>query len=318
VTEAPELSVVLPAFNESQNLPQIVAHLYEVLAEIAEFEVIVVDDGSEDDTLAVARNLSREDTRVRYLSLSRNFGHQQALRAGIAASRGRCVITMDADFQHPPSLLPDMLRLWRGGNDVVRTVRADGAGESWLKRWSARAFYRLLNAISDYQIEPGSADFCLMDRRVVDVICAMPEREVFLRGLLSWVGFRSATLRYVPDLRRHGASKYGFRRMVSLAGAGIVSSSIQPLRAALLLAAVVAALAAVYMLYAIGVYVLDNTVVPGWTSVVIVVAFLGALQLLILGIIGEYIGRVLRETRGRPGYVVAETEQDPAGAERGA
>jgi dolichol-phosphate mannosyltransferase len=309
----PLVSVVIPALNEEANLPVLHAKLAALMSRLSvdRYEMLVVDDGSTDGTLGVLRALAARDTRVRYVSLTRNFGHQPALRAGLDACRGDCAISMDADLQHPPELLEEMLERWRGGFDVVATVRVDTARTSLFKRFTGGVFYRLVNLLGEHRIEPGSADFYLLDRRVVDAIRSLPETELFFRGLLPWLGFASCKVRYTPEARLHGSSKYSVRKMVNLALTGVLTTSIQPLRLAIFMAVIVAGLTALYAAYAVVAWLVADHVQPGWASVIVVVSLIGSMQLLVLGIIGEYLGRVLREARGRPSYLVRASNVRP-------
>jgi dolichol-phosphate mannosyltransferase len=307
-----EISVIVPALNEEQNLPILVSQLRPVLDGIApSWEIIVVDDGSNDGTLAQLVRLSAADARLKYVSLSRNFGHQAALRAGLAYSRGKCAISMDADLQHPADLLPAMVEQWRNGAEVVVTLRRDPSTVPLFKRKASSVYYKILNLLSDVRLEPGSADFRLIDRRVVDVLNSMAECDLFFRGVLPWVGFKTSYLSYTPAQRAHGATKYNISRMMSLAVMGIVFHSIQPLRIATVFAAIISGLVAIYACYAVFAYVAWSATVPGWASVILAICVIGSLQLLVLGIIGEYVGRILRETRRRPAFVVSQSNCEP-------
>ena len=301
-----EISIVVPAFNEAENLPKLVTLLCSHLQPLGTFEIIIVDDGSRDRTIAVLREAAKNDPAVQYLRLSRNFGHQAALRAGLAYARGQAVISMDADLQHPVELVGRMIEQWRMGNAVVTTTRQDPKNLSLFKRATSRAYYKLLNWLSDTKLEPGSADFRLLDRTVVDTINSLPEADLFFRTLIPWLGFQSANIEYVANERLHGTSKYTLRKMTSLAISGIIAHSVMPLRFAMLLAAIVAGLTFAFVVYALFV-VFAGGAVPGWASVVVCVNLIGALQFIVLGVIGEYIGRILRETRQRPSYIVAES-----------
>lgn len=311
-TQVVQVSVVVPAFNESENLPRLYTELTHVLSEYGGYEIIVVDDGSSDNTLDVLKHLAATDDRVRYISFSRNFGHQTALRAGLDHSRGACVISLDADLQHPPEIIHQLVQKWREGFEIVTTIRADVDSDSWTKRTTSRLFYALINKISDCRIEPASADFRLLDRVVVDQLGEFRESELFLRGLLPWLGFKTAKISYIPNTRLYGESKYRLGKMIALASSAVLAHSTQPLRISTILAAAIASLTALYGIYALVVYIFVQRVVPGWASIVMAVSFLGALQLLVLGIIGEYLGRVLREVRRRPPYVVRETNATDA------
>ncbi len=303
------LSVVVPAYNEAGSLPLLFERLRGVLEPMGPYEVVVVDDGSRDGTIDFLRRAEAEHREIRYLSFSRNFGHQNALRAGLVEARGDCVITMDADLQHPPELIPELFAAWRAGADVVYTVRRDD-NTSWFKRRTAALYYRLLAALSDDPPAPGSADFRLLDRRVVDVVAGLKEHTIFLRGLVPWVGFQQAEVPYVPDARTTGVTKYTVRRMVRLAVEGITATSIRPLLLASTFGMFLAFAAIVYAGYAIYIRVQTGTAVPGWTSTVVVTALIGGTQLIFLGVLGAYVGQVLREVRGRPPYIVRERSDE--------
>ena len=306
---APEFSVVLPAHNEAGNIAPMMKALAEVLRPLGSYEIVFVDDGSHDSTLAALRAAAHEG--VRYVSFTRNFGHQAALRAGLRHARGRAVIVMDADFEHPPELIAQLVAAWRAGGKIIATRRDDDAAAvSAGKRASSRLYYRVLDAIGDVRIEPGSADYMLLDRAVVDAINRMEEQDLFLRGLVRWLGFPLVTIPYTRGVRQHGDSKFSLRRMVELALTGIAAHSVRPLRFAIWLALAFALLSLLFILYAFVSFLFVQHTVAGWSSLVAVIAILGAAQLLVLGIIGEYVGRILRETRKRPSYVVAETEGD--------
>lgn len=299
------LSVVTPAHNEAQNIPRLLERLGKVLHDTEDWELIVVDDGSTDDTLGVLKALAAFMPNLRYLSLTRNFGHQAALKAGLDHARGQCVISLDADLQQPPEMIPEMLRQWRAGYEVVNMVRAD-AGAPWFKRVTSRFFYWLTNAISDYRIEPGSSDFRLLDQRVVEVLRGIEERNLFLRGLIPWLGFRQTHVRYEPADRAAGASKYTVREMMRLAMLGLTSSSLRPLQVSTLIGAIMSILALIYAAYALWARLFTGTVITGWTSLLISILLIGGIQLLMLGIIGEYLGRGLTELKSRPPYVLRE------------
>ncbi len=303
-------SIVLPAHNEVGNIAPIVAELRRLMAAIGPTEIIGVDDGSNDGTLDALRAAASADPMVRYISFTRNFGHEAAMRAGLRAARGQVVVVMDADFEHPPELVPQLVARWREGFKVVAAQRLDDDAVSPFKRVTSRLYYRLLGALGDVQMEPGSADFLLLDRTVVDTINGFEDQELFLRGLVRWLGFPVAKVSYRPGRRRHGVSKYSVSRMVELALDGIAAHSVRPLRAAIWLALAFAALGMLFVVYSIVSFLFVQHTVAGWTSIMAAIAVLGAAQLFVLGIIGEYVGRILRETRRRPSYVVAETEAE--------
>ena len=224
---APEISIVLPAHNEAGNISAIAAAIAQAMALAGAYEIVFVDDGSRDGTLAAIRDAAR-DPAIRYLSFTRNFGHQAALRAGLRHARGRAVIVMDADFEHPPELIPKLIAAWRAGARIVATQRSDDAGVSSAKRLTSRLYYRVLDAIGDVRIEPGSADFMLLDRAVVDVINGLEDQDLFLRGLVRWLGFPLTTIPYARGTRKHGESSFSASRMVELALSGIAAHSLRP------------------------------------------------------------------------------------------
>jgi glycosyltransferase involved in cell wall biosynthesis len=306
----PDISVVLPAHNEAGNIAPMIATLERILEPLGRFEIIFVDDGSQDGTLAALRTAADANPSIRYLSFTRNFGHQEALRAGLRHARGHAVIVMDADFEHPPELIPELVAAWRAGSQIVTTRRDDGeASLPAMKTLTSRLYYRLLDAIGDVRIEPGSSDYMLLDRNVVDTINGFTDQDVFLRGAVRWLGFPTQTVTFSRGARTYGESKYTLRRMIDLAVMGIAAHSVRPLRLAIWLALAFAAVGVLLVVYSVGSYFVVRTT-SGWTSTVATIALLGAAQLLVLGIIGEYVGRILRETRGRPTYIVAETEAD--------
>ncbi|MDB5267475.1 MAG: glycosyl transferase family 2 [Hymenobacter sp.] len=303
-----KISVVIPAYNEEENLPEIARQVKLNLTGRYEREVIFVDDGSSDGTAQVLHQLCAADPELHYVSLSRNFGHQSALRAGLAYATGDCVISLDADLQHPPALLPELLAQWVAGYDIVYTRRRDDTREPWLKRRTSRAFYETMNTLSSVNFEPGTADYRLLDRRVVDVIQASPDIDLFLRGFIHWVGFRQKRIDYTPEPRFRGKTKYTVRKMLKLALSGITSFSVRPLHLATLAGAVVSGLAFLYAFYALFILVFTDRAVPGWASVLLSVLFIGGIQLLVLGIIGEYLGKLFVQAKGRPPYLVQATD----------
>jgi dolichol-phosphate mannosyltransferase len=307
----PDISVVLPAYNEAGNIARMAATLDGVLQPLGRYEIVFVDDGSSDGTLAAIRAAAAANPHVRYMSFTRNFGHQEALRAGLRHARGRAVVVMDADFEHPPELIPDLVAAWRDGAKVVATRREDGEADlPPLKSVTSRLYYRLLDSIGDVRIEPGSSDYMLLDRSVVDTVNGFADQDVFLRGAVRWFGFPTTTISFSRGARTYGESKYTLRRMIDLAVTGIAAHSVRPLRLAIWLALLFAAVGLLLLIYSVASYLLVPQTVTGWTSIMATIALLGAAQLLVLGIIGEYVGRTLREARGRPTYIVGETEAD--------
>lgn len=299
-------SVVVPIYNEEDNIPELYRRLVAVMTELGEpYELIFVNDGSRDRSLELLREMHRRDPRVRVVSLARNFGQQHAVSAGLDYARGRAVIVMDGDLQDPPDVIPQFVEKWRDGFQVVYAVR-EKRKEHILKRVTYHSFYLILQAISKVDIPLESGDFCLMDRCVVDVLTALPERNRFVRGLRSWVGFRQTGLAYERDARFAGKPKYTFRKLVSLALDGLVSFSYFPLRLATMLGFGVSALSLVAAAYYLFKKLTTGLQPPGFATLVVVLLFLGGVQLITIGVVGEYIGHVLDEVKGRPTYVVRE------------
>jgi len=301
----PSISCVVPAFNEAQNLPRLLPALIGQLRLLTDrWEIIIVDDGSRDQTLAALEPWLGKPGVV-CLALSRNFGKEAALGAGLDHARGDVVITLDADLQHPVELLAPMLDYWREGSDMVYAVRADRRGESTFKRVGARLFYSLMKLGSAIDIPPHAGDFRLMDRCVVDALCALPERTRFMKGLYAWVGYRSRAIEFTPPARRAGRSGFGVRALFSLAASGITAFSNLPLRLASALGFVLAVLAISYGGWVIVDHFLNGSDVAGWATIVVGITFLSGIQLLFIGVLGEYLGRVYEEVKSRPRYIVA-------------
>lgn len=299
----PEISVVLPVYNEEDNIDELHRRLSQVLASVDGYELIFVNNGSYDDSPARIAALQVSDRHVKMVTLSRNFGHQGGLSAGIDESVGRALILMDADLQDPPEVLTDMIAKWRDGADVVYAVRQkrkDGV----LKRTAYFTFYRLLRRFSDIEMPLDSGDFCLMDRVVVDHLKSLPEKSRFLRGLRAWLGFTQVPIYYERAARHAGEPKYHFRHLFTFAIEGLVSFSSLPLRMAAYTGLIVCASGIAYLAFALFSYFLTNRVPPGWTSMIAVMLLLGGTQLLVLGVLGEYIARIYDESKSRPTYVV--------------
>jgi glycosyltransferase involved in cell wall biosynthesis len=301
------LSVVVPCYNEEEVLHQTHTRLSEVLRTIdMDYEIIYVNDGSRDRTLTLLRELQAEVNSVRVLSFSRNFGHQLAVTAGIDAASGDAVVLIDADLQDPPELIPEMVAKWRDGNHVVYGVRTSRPGESHFKLVTAKLFYRMINVISDVPIPLDTGDFRLMDRRVVNALMQMPERDRFIRGMVSWVGFKQYALPYSRSERVAGESKYPLRKMVLFAVDGMISFSLVPLRLSIFFGFGAAALSVLGIVYALILRIFTGIWAPGWTLLFMSVFFLGGVTLTCLGIVGEYVGRIYRELKRRPLYLVDE------------
>jgi dolichol-phosphate mannosyltransferase len=314
------VSVVVPAFNEAENLPHLVERVSSVLADNGwTFELVIVDDGSTDQTLAVTKELHRKDSGVQYVSFTRNFGHQAALLAGMAHSQGDVIISMDADLQHPPELIPQMLNLWLEGYDVVHTVKRSDPSANWIRRVIGRAFYRLFAMLSGVPLGLGQSDFRLLDARVARELCRIPECDKFLRGLVSWMGFRQVSVEYDVASRYSGRPTYPLGRRLRFHVDAILSFSIVPLRLFTIVGLVVCILAGSYGSLALvfGLYGFltgyPHWLIPGWASLAIFVTFLGGIQLIGIGMLGEYIGRVFEQTKGRPTYLVRETSLTSTG-----
>jgi polyisoprenyl-phosphate glycosyltransferase len=305
------LSVIVPCYNEAAVLRATHERLSRTLGSLPdiEFEIIFVDDGSADDTFHLLIGLQASDGRVRVVRLSRNFGHQVAVTAGLAEASGDAIVIIDADLQDPPEVIPEMLDLWNAGNDVVYGSRVTREGESRFKLWTAKAFYRMINRLSDTEIPLDTGDFRLVDRKVAEVLLAMPERGRFLRGMVSWVGFRQTPVFYKREPRHAGKSKYPLLKMIRFAMDGIVSFSILPLRLAAFtgLAAIWIALAGIVLAVVVRIFALyDLQLGRGWASLFVAISFMGGVQLLCLGLIGEYLGRIYTEVKQRPLYAVRE------------
>jgi len=308
VLNTPLLSVVIPCFNEEEVIGETMKRLQVFSEGLVDLRVefIFVDDGSRDRTRDLLRGYAALDQRIRVLGFARNFGHQIAVTAGIDAALGDAVVLIDADLQDPPEVVHEMIAKWRAGYDVVYGTRTDRPGESAFKLATARAFYRLLNQLSDVPIPLDTGDFRLMSRPVVETLKAMPERDRFVRGMVSWVGFRQTALPYRRAERFAGESKYPLGKMVRFATDGILSFSIKPLQVSITLGLLAALLSLSGIAYALYLRVFTSVWVEGWTALMIAVLFLGGVQLVCVGILGEYIGRIYNEVKRRPLYVVQD------------
>jgi dolichol-phosphate mannosyltransferase len=302
------LSIVVPCYNEEAVLPELHRRLVAVLEQIEElsFELIYTDDGSNDRTPEMLRQLQASDARVRVVTLSRNFGHQLAVTAGLEHAAGEALVIIDADLQDPPEVIPEMIERWHDGYQVVYGLRATRGGESIFKRWTAKAFYRLINLVSDIEIPLDVGDFRLLDRTVADVLLAMPERDRFLRGMVSWIGFKQVAVIYDRAPRRAGESKYPLMKMLRFAVDSVLSFSFVPLRLAIWVGFGAIAASFAGIIYALVIRLYTNDWVRGWASIFTALLFLGGVQLITLGIVGEYVGRIYAEVKLRPLYVVRE------------
>lgn len=312
------ISIVIPCYNEEQVIGETLRRLVAFCNNVADLkvELIFVDDGSRDRTRALLKTFAEQDSRIKLIGFSRNFGHQIAVTAGIDAAAGDAVVLIDADLQDPPEVIHEMIAKWREGYDVVYGTRTERVGESAFKLATARWFYRLLNYLSDVPIPLDTGDFRLMSRNVVDTLKAMPERDRFVRGLVSWVGFNQTALPYKRVARFAGESKYPLRKMLRFAADGILSFSTKPLHVSAILGMVSAFIALLGIIYALLLRLFTNIWVEGWTALFIAVLFIGGVQLISVGILGEYIGRIYTEIKRRPLYVVQESvgfeASDPA------
>lgn len=314
VTANPTFSIVVPLFNESANVAPLLERIEAVAASApgTSYEIVLVNDGSTDGTLETIRAEMQRRSNIVLVNLSRNFGHQLAATAGMEIAAGDAVILMDGDLQDPPELIGAFLQKWREGYDVVYAVRRTRKGESRFKLWTARAFYRVIKRLTKVAIPLDTGDFRLMSRRTVEAVRRLPERHRFLRGMVSWVGYNQIALEYDRDVRHSGTTKYSLGKMMRFAIDGITSFSDVPLRFASYLGFIVSALA---FLYAI-IIVVDKSFrlhiagyTPGWASTIVAVTFLGGVQLMSLGILGEYLGRVYDEVKGRPLYLISDIER---------
>jgi len=305
------LSVICPMHNEEEALVHFFGRIMPVLKQLSEdFEIICVNDGSTDDTLSKLLAVRHGEPRIRVIDLSRNFGKEAALTCGIDHARGDAVIPIDADLQDPPELIVEMVQLWRQGFDVVLAQRTDRIVDSFLKRKTAEWFYRLHNAISEPKLAANVGDFRLMDRKVVEALKKLPERRRFMKGLFAWVGFRQALIPYKREPRQNGKSKFSGWRLWNFALEGLTSFSTAPLRIWFYIGLVVATLAFVYGVIIMGRVIIFGRDTPGYASIITIVLFLGGVQLIGLGILGEYMGRIYSESKERPIYIVREDSGD--------
>jgi dolichol-phosphate mannosyltransferase len=300
--------LIIPIYNEADTIREMYRRVSAVMDQLeGSGELILINDGSHDQSLSLIRELHQKDSRVCYLSFARNFGHQTAVTAGLNFARGQAVVILDADLQDPPELVPAMLEKWQQGYQVIYGQRTQRRQESWFKRMTAYVFYRLLRYLADVEIPTDTGDFCLIDRQVVDILNAMPERNRYIRGLRSWVGFRQTAITFVRDPRFAGEVKYTFRKSLALAINSLVSFSRVPLR----LSTYLGLLSALFALSMAGLvlywrFYQPHSPVTGFAAIAAAIFFLGSVQLIGLGILGEYVGRIYEEVKGRPLYTLAE------------
>lgn len=302
------ISIIIPVYNEQDNIEVIVTALHEVISKLDyAWDIIFIDDGSNDKTLENILRQSSLYNNIFFISLARNFGHQNALKAGLNFSKSDCLITMDGDMQHPPSLIPELLKKWEEGYEIVYTIRNDNNNEiPTLKRKTSKLFYNLLNRLSGIKLEPGTADFRLLDKKIVDVLRGFSEDDLFWRGLIKWVGFKQTSIEYTPEARKLGKSKYTYRKMMAFGVKGITSFSTAPLTIAIYFGFISAFLSLFYIPY-VFYSIYFGHAISGWASLIVTVAFLGGLQLMILGIIGMYLGKLFIQSKRRPHYIIKES-----------
>ncbi len=300
------ISLVIPAYNEADNFENLYRELITVLESLdRSFEILFVDDGSSDNSFEIIKRLNQKDHRVKGLSLSRNFGHQVALVAGLENASGEVVVMMDADFQHPPELIKALYNKYQEGYDIVNTRRVQTEGVLFFKRFTSWFYYKLINLLSDFRIEASSSDFRLMNRRAVEAFLQFQEKNRFNRGLISWMGFKQDVVEYKAPSRIHGRSKYTVRKMLSFGLDGVTSFSSKPLRISFYTGFLIFLAGIVYAIYVIINYFKGLTI-PGWTSTILIILLIGGFQLLSLGIIGEYIARIYNESKSRPIYFLKD------------
>lgn len=301
-----ELSVVVPILNEEGNLQELYRRLKNVLENELHvtYEIIFVDDGSQDNSWSIVEGLHRQNTWVKGIKFSRNFGHQYALKAGLDNSGGMAVVSMDGDLQHPPELIGKLYTIWKEGYDVVTTVKRETKGISSSKQAAISMGYWLVNLIADIEIEKGAADFRLLDRKVVNEIAKMNEGQLFLRGIVNWIGYKATSIDYVADERFSGEVKYTLRNLTSLAVSGMMSFSAAPVRFSIYLGFVISIISFVYAIYIVIARLIRGAVIPGWTTTTFLILFLGGIIIIILGLIGEYIARIYEEVKQRPKYII--------------
>ncbi|NOU73090.1 glycosyltransferase [Paenibacillus sp. LMG 31458] len=307
MTEYVRYSVVIPVFNEEAVIQETYQHLKQVMNRTdASYELVFVNDGSRDNSAAIIQGFSAKDERVKLINFSRNFGHQIAITAGMDYASGDAVVVIDADLQDPPELIPEMIAKWKEGYDVVYAKRTERKGETFFKKQTAHLFYRILQASTDIVIPVDTGDFRLMDRKVCDEMSRLTEKNRFVRGLVSWVGFRQTAVEYVRDERAAGETKYPLKKMLKLSMDGITSFSIKPLKLATYLGGALSVSGLAYLMVIIYLKLFTVSTVAGWNGIAIMQLFFSGFILIILGLVGEYIGRIYDESKGRPLYIVRD------------
>ena len=306
-----DISIIIPIYNEEGNLPLLYERTHKVLSKICnEFEIIFVNDFSKDNSLKIIKELAEKDTRVRYISFSRNFGHQIAVSAGLDHAQGDAVVTIDGDLQDPPELIEEMYKKYKEGYKVVYAKRSSRKGVSIFKKMAYKSFYRILDRLTEVKIPLDTGDFRLMDRIIVDYLKQMPESNKFLRGQIAWMGFKQTAVEYDRDARYAGETGYSFGKLMKLALDGITGFSSKPLKFASSMGILVSIISFIIIIYALVSYFIFGTPPNGWASLIISVSFIGGVQLITIGIIGEYISRINNDVRKRPLYIIEETNSD--------
>ena len=302
------ITILIPCFNEENSLDLLYERLRNMTSQLSQyrFQILLVNDGSKDNTLAKMQELHTKDSTVSYLSLSRNFGKENAMLAGLDYAEGDAVILLDADLQDPPELIPQMIEEWEKGYDDVYARRRSRAGETWFKKASAHWYYRILQKFADIDIPSDVGDFRLLDRQAVDALCSLRERQRYTKGLFSWIGYNKKELLFDREPRAAGNSKMNFLKLFGLAVDGITSFSVAPLRLASVLGIIISTIAFVYLIFVIAKTLLFGDPVAGYPSMISIILFMGGIQLIVLGIIGEYVGRIFYESKRRPDYLVSE------------
>lgn len=302
------ITILIPCFNEENSLDLLYERLRNMTSQLSRyrFQILLVNDGSKDNTLAKMHELHRKDSTVSYLSLSRNFGKENAMLAGLDYAEGDAVILLDADLQDPPELIPQMIDEWEKGYDDVYARRRSRAGETWFKKASAYWYYRILQKFADIDIPSDVGDFRLLDRQAVDALCSLRERQRYTKGLFSWIGYNKKELLFDREPRAAGNSKMNFLKLFGLAVDGITSFSVAPLRLASVLGIIISTIAFVYLIFVIAKTLLFGDPVAGYPSMISIILFMGGIQLIVLGIIGEYVGRIFYESKRRPDYLVSD------------
>jgi glycosyltransferase involved in cell wall biosynthesis len=304
------ITIVIPSYNEESNIEKLLESLNEVIASLDyNFKILFIDDGSTDGTILKLKSLANSQQNLFYIELSRNFGHQNALKAGIdyVKNNSDAIISMDGDLQHPPALIPELIAKWEEDYDVVYTIREEDESLSFFKNKTSNLFYSLMNKISEIKFEPGTADFRLIDKKVAEVFSDFSENELFIRGIMNWIGFSQFALNYKPQARFSGKSKYTFAKMIRFAIQGITSFSIRPLYLAIFLGFGLSVFAILFFIVYVIYSLYFGHVISGWASVITTIVFFGGLNLIVLGIIGMYIGKLFMQAKGRPNYLIKST-----------